>query len=159
MRTLSKSKLIAFRQCPKRLWLEVHRPDLREVSPETEARFQVGYQVGDIARRIYDPEGKGALIDFKTEGFDGAYARTTELVANSREPVFEAAFRVKGAMALADVLLPLRKNGQTVWKMVEVKSSTSVQDYHREDIAVQTFVAKTAGVPLKSVALAHIDTS
>ena len=159
MRTLSKSKLIAFRQCPKRLWLEVHRPDLREVSPETEARFQVGYQVGDIARRIYDPEGKGALIDFKTEGFDGAYARTTELVANSREPVFEAAFRVKGAMALADVLLPVRKNGQALWRMVEVKSSTSVQDYHREDIAVQTFVAKTAGVPLKSVALAHIDTS
>ena len=31
MRTLSKSKLLAFRQCPKRLWLEVHRPELREV--------------------------------------------------------------------------------------------------------------------------------
>jgi len=25
---LSKSKLLAFRQCPRRLWLEVHRPDL-----------------------------------------------------------------------------------------------------------------------------------
>lgn len=159
MRTLSKSKLIAFRQCPKRLWLEVHRPELREVSPETEARFQVGYQVGDIARRIYDPKGKGALIDFKTEGFDAAYARTADLIANSRQPVFEAAFRVKGAMALADVLLPVRKNGQALWKMVEVKSSTSVQDYHRDDIAVQTFVAQAAGVPLKSVALAHIDSS
>ena len=159
MRTLSKSKLMAFRQCPKRLWLEVHRPDLREVSPETEARFQVGYQVGDIARRIYDPKGKGALIDFKTEGFDAAYARTAELVANSRQPVFEAAFRVEGAMALADVLLPVRKNGQALWRMVEVKSSTSVQDYHRDDIAVQTFVAQAAGVPLKSVALAHIDSS
>ena len=157
MRTFSKSKLIAFRQCPKRLWLEVHRPELKEISAETEARFQVGYQVGDIARRIYDPKGKGALIDIQTEGFDAAYARTAELVANSREPVFEAAFRVKGAMALADVLLPTRKSGQALWRMVEVKSSTSVQDYHREDIAVQTFVATTAGVPLKSVALAHID--
>ena len=26
MHKLSKSKIIAFRQCPKRLWLEVHRP-------------------------------------------------------------------------------------------------------------------------------------
>jgi hypothetical protein len=43
--------------------------------------------------------------------------------------------------------------------MVEVKSSASVKDYHRDDIAVQTFVAQAAGVPLKSVALAHIDTS
>ena len=30
MRTLSKSKLLAFRQCPKRLWLEVHQPQLRD---------------------------------------------------------------------------------------------------------------------------------
>jgi len=29
--------LLAFRQCPKRLWLEVHRPDLRVDTPETEA--------------------------------------------------------------------------------------------------------------------------
>lgn len=156
MRTLSKSKLIAFRQCPKRLWLEVHRPDLREVSPETEARFQVGYQVGDLARRIYDPEGKGALIDL-AEGFNAAYARTTELVANSRQPIFEAGFKMEGAMALADVLLPEQEHGQPVWRMIEIKSTTGVKDYHRDDIAVQTFVAQAAGVPLKSVALAHID--
>ena len=37
MRVLSKSKLLAFRQCPKRLWLEVHRPDLREDSSATQA--------------------------------------------------------------------------------------------------------------------------
>ena len=55
MRTISKSKLIAFRQCPKRLWLEVHRPALREDSQATQASFMVGYKVGDIAQRIYDP--------------------------------------------------------------------------------------------------------
>jgi hypothetical protein len=27
---LSKSKLLAFRQCPKRLWLQTHRPDLAD---------------------------------------------------------------------------------------------------------------------------------
>ena len=65
---LSKSKLIAFRQCPKRLWLEVHHPDLREDSAGTLASFRVGHQVGDVARRSYDPEGKGAVIDVKSEG-------------------------------------------------------------------------------------------
>ena len=50
MRNLSKSKLIAFRQCPKRLWLEIHRPDLREDSAATQASFQVGNKVGDLAR-------------------------------------------------------------------------------------------------------------
>lgn len=60
MRTLSKSKLMAYRQCPKRLWLEVHRPDLREDSAATQASFAVGHQVGDIAQRLYDPKGKGS---------------------------------------------------------------------------------------------------
>jgi hypothetical protein len=43
--------------------------------------------------------------------------------------------------------------------MVEVKSSTSVKDYHRDDVAVQTYIAQSAGVKLKSVALACIDSS
>ena len=42
MRTFSKSKLLALRQCPKRMWLEIHRPDLREESAATQASFQIG---------------------------------------------------------------------------------------------------------------------
>jgi len=57
MRTLSKSKLLAFRQCPKRLWLEVHHPELREDSAATQASFVVGHQVGAIAQKMYDIEG------------------------------------------------------------------------------------------------------
>jgi hypothetical protein len=159
MHPLSKSKLLAYRQCPKRLWLEVHQPELREDSAATQARFQVGYQVGDIAKRIYDPEGRCALIDVDAEGFDGAFARTAKLLTDSRWPVFEAGFQANGSLAFADVMLPEIENGQLVWRMVEVKSSTSVKDYHRDDIAVQAFVAQSAGVKLKSVALAHIDKS
>ena len=148
MRHLSKSKLIAFRQCPKRLWLEVHRPDLRKDSAQTQGRFQTGYQVGDIARRIYDPAGKGAIIDINAEGYEAAFARTAKLLAESRQPVFEAGFKAAGALAFADAILPDSVNGQPGWRMVEVKSSTSVKDYHHDDIAVQAFVAQAAGVPL-----------
>ena len=142
---------------PKRLWLEVNRHDLREDSAETEARFATGYQVGDIARRIYDPEGKGALIDVEAEGYEAAFALTAQLLADSRQPVFEAGFKANGALAFTDAMLPDSENGQPGWRMVEVKASTSVKDYHHDDIAVQAFVARAAGVPLKSVALAHID--
>ena len=159
MRQLSKSKLIAFRQCPKRLWLEVHRPDLREDSAATQASFQVGYQVNDVARRIYDPECKGALINVETEGYDGAFRRTAELLSASNGPVLEAGFRAEGALAFADVMLPELQNGQQAWRMVEVKSATGIKNYYHDDIAVQAFVARSAGVNLKSVALAHIDSS
>ncbi|MEO6292884.1 MAG: DUF2779 domain-containing protein [Burkholderiaceae bacterium] len=158
MRIFSKSKLLALRQCPKRLWLEIYRPDLRGDSAATEASFQIGYQVGDIAQRIYDPEGLGVLIDVQTEGFSRAFEHSAELLY-TKQPIFEAGFSAGGALTFADVMLPELIDGKQVWHMVEVKSSTSVKDYHRDDVAVQAFVAKSAGVPLQSISLAHIDSS
>jgi hypothetical protein len=158
MRTFSKSKLLALRQCPKRLWLEIHRPDLREDSAATEASFQIGHQVGDIARQIYDPRSLGSLIDAQSEGFKQAFDRSIELLKLD-QPIFEAGFSAGGALAFADVMLPEDMDGKQVWRMVEVKSSTSVKDYHRDDVAVQAYVAQTAGVALHSIALAHIDNS
>jgi hypothetical protein len=109
--------------------------------------------------RILAPEGRGATIDVDAEGYEGAFTRTAGLIAESQEPIFEAAFRVDGALAFADVMLPKMEQGRLVWGMFEVKSSTSVKDYHHDDIAVQTFLAQAAGVPLASVAVAHLDHS
>lgn len=153
---LSKSKIIAFRQCPKRLWLEVNKPELAQVSESTQASFDVGHRVGEIARSIYDPDQSGIMIDIKKEGFSQALARSQTLT-NANVPVFEAGFSGNGLLAFADVMLPLDQHGQRAWKMVEVKSSTSVKDYHLDDIAVQSYVAKVAGFELHSVSLAHID--
>lgn len=156
MRTLSKSKLLSYRQCPKRLWLEVHHPELREDSAATQASFSVGHGVGEIAQRIYDTGGKGTLIDPQTEGFDVAFARTLDLL-QSDQPIFEAGFRANGALAFADVMLPVKQGKQRLWRMIEVKSSTSVKDYHRDDAAIQAYIARSSGVPLTAIALAHID--
>ena len=57
---LSKSRLLLHRQCPKRLWLRVHRPELEEVNDGNEARFSTGTYVGEVAQQLY-PEG--VLID------------------------------------------------------------------------------------------------
>lgn len=156
MRNLSKSKIIAFRQCPKRLWLELHKPELRDDSA-SEVVFQIGHQVGDIARTIYDPEGTGILIDIEALGHGQALARSAELLAQGRAPVFEAGMSMEGALAYADVMLPDLSDGTLRWRMVEVKSSTSVKAYHQEDIAVQSHIAVSSGVRLSSVSLAHIN--
>ena len=54
-------------------------------------------------------------------------------------------------------MLPVGREPKHSWRMVEVKSSTSVKDYHHDDIAIQAFVTLAAGVRLVSIALAHID--
>jgi hypothetical protein len=156
MRILSKSKLMAFRQCARRFWLEIHRPELRADSAAAEATFSTGYQVGDLAQKLYDPVGQGTLIEPFSEGFEQALVRTRNLL-QERRPIFEASFRIDGVLSLADVMLPVGRGAQRGWRMVEVKSATSVKDYHRDDIAIQTYVARTSGVPLVSVALAYID--
>jgi len=156
MRQLSKSKIIAFRQCPKRLWLELHQPELRDDSASQMA-FAIGNQVGDIARQIYDVEGKGKLIDINEIGWDAAYSETTAWLTGTPEPLFEAAVRIEGALALADVMLPEPTEGGLRWHMIEVKSSTSVKDYHRDDLAIQTHIATTAGIELASASVAHVN--
>jgi len=103
---LSKSKLIAYRQCPKRLWLEVHQRDLIEVSKTTQASLNVGYQVGEIARQIYDPGQQGVFIDIQKEGFVQALASSQALI-NVDVPIFEAGFSGDGLLAFADVMLPM----------------------------------------------------
>ena len=53
---LSKSRITLFEQCPKRLWLSVHRPELAEESAGVRAGFADGHRVGDLACSLY-PEG------------------------------------------------------------------------------------------------------
>jgi hypothetical protein len=150
--------LLAFLQCPKRLWLEVYSPNLRIDSRATKNSLSVGHEVGRIARQVYDPEAKGALIDPLEEGFDEAIARTQSLLKLDK-PIFEAGFISGGAMAFADVMLPVKEMGKASWRIVEVKSSGSVKEYHRQDAAIQAFVARESGVFLSSIAIAHINSS
>jgi len=122
VQVLSKSELLSFRQCAKRLWLEIHRPELIETTTETAARFVVGHQVGIIARRLFDPEvSLDRLADRGGGGCRGANA----LLAKS-EPIFEAGFEAGGARAFADVLLPVRKRGKKTWRML--RSNRHVAD-------------------------------
>jgi hypothetical protein len=155
---LTKSKLLAYRQCERRLWLELHRPELRQDKAASLAAFAAGHEVGDLARRLYDPQGKGVLLDPHTEGYEAVLARSQALLATA-QPIFEAGFSGAGALAFADILLPVDSQGERRWRMVEVKSSTSVKDYQRDDAAIQAHVAKAAGVPLAGIALAHVDSS
>ena len=147
---LSKSKIISGLQCPKRLYLEVHHPELAEVSDETERMFSNGHLVGEIARN-QQPSGK--LVSH-TDDLKGALAETQALLkAEPKTILFEATFEHGGVLIRADILSRNRSKAQ----LVEVKSSTSVKGYHYNDAAIQYWVVTGAGIPLSSVSIAHID--
>jgi hypothetical protein len=97
-------------------------------------------------------------VDVSALGVESAIKRTQALLA-SGQPVFEAGFAAEGASTFADVLLPVREGETLSWRMVEVKSSSEVKDYHREDAAIQAYVVRAAGVPLESVSVATVNTN
>lgn len=157
-RNLSKSKLMAFRQCPRRMWLEIHKPELAEISAGAKARFVVGDEVGALARKLFDPKAQGTLVNPRLDGYQTAVQRTQALLSGSA-PIFEATFVADGGLALADVMLPAGKGSQAGWRMIEVKSSTEAKPHQLEDVAIQFYVARQAGARLRRVDLAHVDSS
>ena len=140
---------MAWRQCPKRLWLEVKRPELVCYPPSTQRRFAMGNEVGAVARDLYPG---GVLIEPPTLG--QALRDTARLLGRRGDlTLFEATFSHGGVLIRADLLT--RRAGRA--RMVEVKSATQVKPYHVADIAVQTWVARGAGLALDEVALSCID--
>ena len=147
---LSKSRLISAWQCPKKLHLEKHHPELGEVSAKTESLFTTGNEVGDVAQQLYGTDDSVEIaFNFKT-----MLAETERLIdAGADFPIFEATFRHEGVLIRADVLIP-EGDG---WHLIEVKASTSVKDYHVLDCAIQDWVLRNSGINVLSISLAHIN--
>lgn len=145
---LSKSRILLHRQCPKRLWLQVHRPELAEEATDAVARMATGTEVGELARALH-PEG----VLIAGDDLSQALRDTERALHLGKRPIFEATFEADGVLVRADLLLPERAGH----RMVEVKSSTSVKPYHIEDAAVQAWVAERAGIALNRIEIAHID--
>ena len=148
---LSKSRIISWKQCPKKLWLQIHRPELIDDSQTNELIFKVGNEVGEVARGLY-PDG---ILIHDEDLRDALESTRNILKKHPGRPIFEATFQHEGVLVRADLLLPARGG----YRMVEVKSSASVKPYQVDDCAIQAWVLREAGIPISTVELAHIDTS
>lgn len=147
---LSKSKLMSFRQCPKRLYLEVYYPELQEDDAGAARVMNQGNVVGEVARGVFS----GGILIGHEKGMAAAVAETSDLLkTGAKSLLYEATFQHSQVLVRADVLTPVR-GGVSV---TEVKSSTSVKDTYVEDCAIQAYVIAGAGFPVKSVQLAYID--
>ena len=97
-------------QCAKRLYLEVHHPKLAEESAHKQERFDVGRQVGELARTLYPG---GTLIDH-ADDLKGALQETETLLSASGDALlFEAALQHDGVLFRAEIPCALcSRNGK-----------------------------------------------
>ena len=149
---LSKSRIAIFEQCPKRLWLSVHKPELGRDSTATMRSFSIGHEVGAVACALY-PDG--IMID-GSAGLAAAALATSEAMQQAdRRPLFEATFIHEGVVVRVDLLLPEASG----WHVAEVKSTTRVKAYHHPDLATQLWVLAGCGVQVTRASVRVIDTS
>jgi len=150
---LSKSRIQSGRQCHKRLWLEIHQPDAIQWDDSAQARLDQGTAFGELARDLL---GGGLLIEADHRHFDQALAQTRDALSCSRSRLprlFEAAFEFQGVRVRVDAL----ERGRNSDTLIEVKSSTGVKDEYLWDCAIQAWVLRGAGRPLRQIALAHVN--
>jgi hypothetical protein len=148
---LSKSKIAAFEHCPKRLWLQVHRPELAKIDEATLQLFARGHLVGQLAR-IRCPSG--VLVADDHRNLLAALEHTRQLLnASCPRPIFEAAFQRDGVVIRADILEPDESGG---WKLAEVKNSGSVKPYQLLDVATQAWVMRGSDICISSISIRHV---
>ena len=154
---LSKSRLMSFQQCGKKLWLSVHRPELETVSTGAQAVFDVGNEVGEFARRQAELRyGLGTLIDIRPHGWSEGVRRCEAALSQpGLQVIFEAPFVAGGVGVLVDIVV--RDDAGTT-TLIEVKSSTSLKGKpYVDDAAVQAWTMGESGHPPHRVLLRLLD--
>lgn len=149
---LTKSLLITGEQCPKALWLTLHRAAERAALTDTaRARMEAGRLIGTLARRRFS---NGVLVPVWELSNEDAVLRTQSLIASGAEVIFEATFCVESFLARIDIL---RRNGDG-WDLIEVKGTGSYdRSKHLADVAFQAFVVGQSGLRVGSAYLMHLN--
>jgi hypothetical protein len=149
--TISKSRFVAGCQCLKRLYWQVHEPELGGVPDAAAvAIMEQGREVGKLARQLF---AGGVEVPFCDP--EQAIRITRELIANPEVPaIFEAAFENGGVFVRVDIL-HRRRDGR--WRLIEVKSTADIKEQHLDDVAIQHRVVSRSGLDLASSCLAHVN--
>src|ERR1039458_2101095 len=101
--SLSKSRFTKGLQCHRLLWWTVNEPGAPELvtTPDMQAIFDQGTQVGDVARS-YVPGGE--LIDLPFWDKAGRVEATRIAIAAGKRVIYEASFLSDGVFVSVDIL-------------------------------------------------------
>jgi len=149
---LSKSLYMSGRQCPKRLWLELHRNELIiEPNIEQQFLFDEGKTVGIFAREW---RGNGALIDINYKNINQAFENTQIAISNNEKRIYEAGFCKGPYRAFLDII---EKLDDGTWRAIEVKSSSTAKEVHIPDLAFQVWLMQENGLIVSEAGVVHLN--
>ena len=139
-------------QCHRLLWWTAHEPAAAEldVDDARQAVYDQGHRVGALAR-TYVPGG--VLVDLPHNAYEQRLEDTRRALAQGAPAVYEAAFRADGVFVSVDIL----ERVESGFRLIEVKSTTSVKAQHLPDVAVQTHVLRRSGIDVVRMEVMHLN--
>lgn len=147
MRTpaLSKSSYLSGNQCYLKLWYDSRERELAS-PPDANLRsvLDTGLEVRRLARKRHLV---GHYIGQVHPHVRSVLEKTRKVIEAGTVPVlFEATFTHENVLVRVDILERLARGG---WRLCEVKSTGDVKEVHLQDVAIQLWVLRGAGLDVR----------
>ena len=150
---LSKSTYVKGCQCEKALWLNKHKPELKDkITDKQQHIFDNGHAVGYLAQKLF-PNGIDLEQNYNHRDYETSLQKMTELLKLENVSIYEAPFLYNEVLSIMDVLNI--KDGKAI--AYEVKSSTSVTDCYLKDCALQYYVMTHSGLQLEDFNIVYVN--
>lgn len=156
---ISKTNFTSYSQCPKNLWLKLHKPDLFSkftLSAFERHLMEQGNEVESYAHNLKLFEGG---IEVVSTG-ENAARETARLMAEKIPTIFQATFIAGGFIARNDMLTYDSLND--CWNLFEVKGTNSLKEDesgrdHINDVAFQVEVLRRSNINVGRYFLVHLN--
>ena len=156
MMNISKSKYLAYKKCPKLLWMLLYSNELGQEDPNAKKRIEDGIEVGEYAKTYFSNTiDVTARNEDRSLNIEEMIARTNDLLGKKDIVIAEASFSVNGLFCSVDLL----RNTDDGYEIYEVKASTYVEQAHIMDAAFQKYVLEKAGLKISKVYILHLNHS
>ena len=146
---LTKTNFMRGMQCPKMLWLDKHKPGLKVIPPEIQAKLDAGNDFGDRAMGMFGPfeemtvYRKGTTIPDKK----AMLANTQDALERGVDVICEAAFSNYNNYCAADIL----RRTETGYDLYEVKNATELHEQFIKDAGFQYYIITRCKVKIGRV--------
>ena len=146
---ITKTDFMRGMQCRKMLWLDKHRPKLRVIPPEVQARLDAGNAFGDQAMGMFGPYEEmtvyrpGTRIPDKKKMAE----KTAEHLRLGTPVICEAAFLNYNNYCAADIL----RKTEDGYDFYEVKNAPAVHEQFIRDAGFQYYIMSRCGVRIRKI--------
>ena len=146
---ITKTDFMRGMQCPKMLWLDKHRPGLKVIPPEIQAKLDAGNEFGDRAMAMFGDYEEMTVYRPGTQILDtkAMAAKTAEHLERGTPVICEAAFIYYNNYCAVDIL----RKTDTGYDFYEVKNAPAVYDQFVRDAGFQYYLLNRCKLKIGSI--------